>query len=170
MWRNDVAIPRRLAVLLIAFACCALPAFAVSPILWTLETFDDFEKGKPEGAAVAAAGELVLAPALRPLKVAAIEQSTEPYLWSQAVDSKGTLYVGGGNGGKIYRVPKGAQGSLYYETGDLAVHALAVDRSDVLYAATLPQGKIYKINGEAKGEVYYAPEDRYIWALAFSPK
>jgi len=38
---------------------------------------------------------------------------------------------------RLYRVPKGAQGSLYYETGDLAVHALAVDRSDVLYAATL---------------------------------
>ncbi len=146
------------------------PALAVAPILWTVETFDDFEKGKPDGAAVASGGELVLAPALRPLKVPAIEQASEPFLWSQAVDSKGTLFVGGGNGGKIYRVPKGAQGSLYYETGDLAVHALAIDRSDVLYAATSPQGKIYRITGEAKGEVYYQPEDRYIWALAIGPK
>ncbi len=164
----------RAAVLLLALApllsLYPAPAFAVSPILWTLETFEDFEKGKPDGAAVAADGELVLAPALRPLKIAALEQASEPFLWSQAVDGKGTLYVGGGNGGKIYRVPKGAQGSLYYETGDLAVHALAVDKNDVLYAATLPQGKIYRITGEAKGEIFYAPEDRYIWALAFSPK
>jgi len=165
-------VASRAALLLYTLLLFAFPAsaFAVSPILWTLETFDDFEKGKPEGAAVAAAGELVLAPALRPLKIPTMEQSAEPFLWSQAVDSKGTLYVGGGNGGKIYRVPKGAQGSLYYETGDLAVHALAVDKSDVLYAATLPQGKIYRITGEAKGEVFYAPEDRYLWALAFSPK
>jgi len=165
-------VASRAAVPLIALVLLAIPAatFAVSPVLWTLETFEDFEKGKPDGAAVAAGGELILAPALRPLKIAALEQTSEPFLWSQTVDGKGTLYIGGGNGGRIYRVPRGAAGSLYYETGDLAVHALAVDKSDVLYAATSPQGKIYRITGEAKGEVFYAPEDRYIWALAFSPK
>ena len=162
----------RSRALLVTLALLAFPAsvFAVAPILWTLETYEDFEKGKPDGAAVAPGGELVLAPALRPVKVSPLEQASEPFLWSQAVDAKGTLYVGGGNGGKIYRVPKGAAGSLYYETGDLAVHALAVDRNDVLYAATSPQGKIYRITGEAKGEIYYQPEDRYIWALALGPK
>jgi sugar lactone lactonase YvrE len=154
---------------LVLFAL-ARPALAVSPVLWTLETFDDFEKGKPDGAAVAATGELVLAPTLRPLKVPPLEQASEPFLWSQVVDGKGTLYAGGGNGGKIYRVPKGAAGSLYYETGDLAVHALAVDKSDVLFAGTSPNGKIYRITGEARGEVYYEPEDRYIWALLVGPK
>ncbi len=146
------------------------PLLAVTPILWTMETYEDFERGKPDGVAVAASGELVLAPGLRPLKLPPLEETPEPFLWSQAVDSKGTLYVGGGTGGRIYRIPRGAAGALYYETGDLAVHALAVDRSDVLYAATSPQGKVYRITGEAKGEVYYQPEDRYIWALAFGPK
>jgi WD40 repeat protein len=144
--------------------------FAVVPTLWTMETFEDFEKGKPDGIAVAAAGELTLAPALRPMKIPPLEETAEPFLWSQAVDAKGTLYVGAGTGGRIYRVPRGASGALYFETGDLAVHALAVDRSDVLYAATSPQGKIYRVTGEAKGEVYYQPEDRYVWSLAFSPK
>jgi hypothetical protein len=146
------------------------PASAVAPVLWTLETFEDFERGKPEGAAVAAGGDLMLAPALKPLKVPAIEEAAEPFLWSQTVDSKGTLYVGGGSGGKIYRIPRGAQGALYYETGELAVHALAIGPSDVLYAATSPQGKIYRITGEAKGEVYYQPEDRYTWALVVGRK
>jgi len=83
-------VASRPAFLLFALILAAFPAstFAVSPILWTLETFDDFEKGKPDGAAVAAGGELVLAPALRPLKIPAIEQASEPFLWSQAVDSK----------------------------------------------------------------------------------
>ena len=161
---------RKLLLAALALSVLPRPALAVSPVLWTLETYDDFEKGKPDGAAVAATGELVLAPALKPLKVPPLDQSSEPFLWSQAVDSKGTLYAGGGNGGKIYRVPKGAAGSLYYETGDLAVHALAVDRNDVLFAGTSPNGKIYRITGEAKGEVYYEPEDRYIWDLAVGPK
>ncbi len=146
------------------------PLLAVAPVLWTLETFDDFERGKADGVAVAAGGELVLAPALKALKISPLEETAEPFLWSQVVDGKGNLYVGGGNGGRIYRVPRGGVGSLYFETGDLAVHALAVDRSDVLYAATSPQGKIYRIAGEGKGEVYYQPEDRYTWALVVGPK
>jgi sugar lactone lactonase YvrE len=142
------------------------PAFAVSPVLWTMETFEDFEKGRPDGAAVAAAGELVLAPAVKPLRIPPLDGAPEPFFWSQVVDSKGNLYAGGGNGGRIYRVPRGGQGAVYFETGDLAVHALAVDRSDVLYAGTSPQGRIIRITGEGKGETWYQPDDRYIWALA----
>jgi hypothetical protein len=143
---------------------------AVTPIVWTVASFEEFERGKPDGVAVTADGTLQLAPALRSLKVPPLEESAEPFLWSQAVDSHGTLFVGGGSGGRIYRVPRGSAGALYYETGDLAVHSLVVDRSDVLYAATSPQGKIYRITAEAKGEVYYQPEDRYLWALAIGPK
>ena len=154
-----------------ALGCATVtPAPAVSPVLWTLESFEDFEPGRTDGAALTGGGELVLAPALRPLRVPPLEEASEPFLWSQAVDGKGTLYVGGGQGGRIYRVPRGSQGSVYFETGDLGVHALAVDRSDVLYAATIPQGKIYRITAEARGEVWYQPEDRYIWALAIGPK
>ncbi|HXH28766.1 MAG TPA: WD40 repeat domain-containing protein, partial [Candidatus Polarisedimenticolia bacterium] len=157
-------------LLIAALAALSGRALAVSPTLWTVETVDDFDKGRPEGVAISAAGDLTLAPELRALKVPAMEERSEPFLWSEAVDSKGTLYVGGGNGGRIYRIPRGGPGALYYETGDLAVHAMAVDRSDTLFAATSPQGKIYRITGEGKGEVYYQPEDRYIWALAISPK
>ncbi len=175
-WRRGTAV-RALAGGLIdaALVAAALmlpagPARAVSPVLWTTETYDDFDKGKPEGAAVAGTGELLLAPALRSVRVPPLDSSGDPFLWSAALDSKGTLYVGGGSGGRVYRVLKGAQGALYYETGDLAVYALAVDQADVLYAATGPQGKIVRITGEAKGEVYYQPEDRYIWDLVAGPK
>ena len=147
-----------------------LPALAVSPILWTVETFDDFEKGRPDGVAITAPGELSLAPRLQSLKVPPMDETAEPFLWSQAQDSKGNLYVGGGHGGRVYRVPKGGAGSVYFETGELAVHALVVDHSDVLYAATSPRGRIYRITGEAKGEVYYQPEDRYIWDMVITPK
>jgi sugar lactone lactonase YvrE len=145
-------------------------AFAVAPILWTMQTLDDFEQGKPDGISIDPRGDLALTPGLKLLNVPALDQTTEPFLWSQAVDSKGTLYVGGGRSGGIYRIPGGGTGSLYYETGDLAVHALAIDRGDVLYAGTSPEGRIYRITGEGKGEVYYQPEDRYIWSMVANDK
>ncbi|HYV86625.1 MAG TPA: hypothetical protein VFB49_11990 [Patescibacteria group bacterium] len=160
-----------------AAAAAALATFlgartapAVTPVLWTTETLDDFERGKPDGVSIGASGELTLSPALTALNVPALESSADPFLWSLALDSKGTLYAGGGKSGSVYRVPKSGAGSVWFETGDLAVHALTVDRGDVLYAGTMPQGKIYRITGEGKGEAYYQPEDRYIWALATGPK
>ena len=157
------------AALLLGLAV-AIPARAVGPVLWTVDTLEEFEKGRPDGVAIGGPGELTLAPALRSLNVPPLEQSSEPFLWSLAVDAKGTVYAGGGKNGAIYRVPKGTAGSVYYETGDLAIHALVLDRGDTLYAGTMPQGKILKITGEGKGEVYYQPEDRYIWALAAGAK
>jgi sugar lactone lactonase YvrE len=173
MWRNDVTPRRpasRLAAAAILVLLAAAPAAAVTPILWTVESLDEFEKGKPDGVAIGATGELTLSPGLVPLNVPALEQASEPFLWSLVLDSKGNLFAGGGRSGSIYRVPKGTAGSLYYETGDLAVHALAVDRNDVLYAGTMPQGKVVRVTAEGKGDVFFQPEDRYIWSLAAGPK
>jgi sugar lactone lactonase YvrE len=160
------------AALMLLLAWGALPrsASAVSPVMWTVETLDEFEQGKPDGIAVGAPGELTLSPALIGLNVPALEQSSEPFLWSVAVDSKGTVYAGGGRNGTVYRIPKGGTGAAYYETGELAVRALVLDKSDTLFAATLPEGRIVRITGEGKGETWYQPEDRYIWDLATGPK
>ena len=160
----------RRAAALLGLLAFAPPAHAVAPVLWTVETLDDFERGKPDGIALGAPGELTLSPALVGLNVPALEQASEPFLWSVAVDSKGTAYAGGGRNGTVYRVPKGGTGSAWFETGALAVHALVVDKSDVVYAATLPEGRVVRITGEGKGETWYQPEDRYIWDLALSPK
>ncbi len=162
--------PARLGVIGFVLLLGVSPVAAVTPVLWTVGSLDEFEKGKPDGVAVGAMGDLALAPGLRPVKLPPLEESAEPFLWSEVVDSRGTLYLGAGNGGAIYRVPAGAAGSVYFQTGDLAVHALALDKSDTLYAGSSPQGKIYRITGEAKGEVYFQPEDRYIWALQVGPK
>ncbi|MFQ5877171.1 MAG: hypothetical protein ACE5JH_05710 [Acidobacteriota bacterium] len=163
----DRCVPTLLALALLA---APSPSLAVTPAIWTIETFEEFEAGEPDGVAISADGDLVLAPELRPLPIAPFEHAPEPFLWSQAVDSKGSLYIGGGNGGRIYRIRRGAAGTLYYEGGNLAVHALAIGRNDVLYAATSPQGRVLRITGEAKGEVYYEPDDRYIWDLVVGPK
>ena len=161
---------RACAAALFWLLAAAAPVRATAPIQWTVETLDEFERGRPDGVALGGPGELSLSPALLGLNVPALEQSSEPFLWSVAVDSKGTVYAGGGRSGTVYRIPKGGAGSAWFESGDLAVHALVVDKSDVVYAATLPEGRIVRITGEGKGETWYQPEDRYIWDLALSPK
>lgn len=158
------------AAALVCLFAFAPSARAVAPVQWTVETLEEFERGKPDGIALGAPGELTLSPALLGLNVPALEQSSEPFLWSVAVDSKGTVYAGGGRNGSVYRIPKGGTGAAWYETGALAVHALVVDKNDVVFAATLPEGRIVRITGEGKGETWYQPEDRYIWDLALSPK
>jgi hypothetical protein len=98
--------------------------------------------------------------------VKALEEDAQPFLWSQAMDSKGNLYVGSGNDGKVFKIPRSGAAALFYSSGDVAVQALAVDSRDNLYVGTTPEGKVYRLSPEGKPEVWYEPDDRYIWALA----
>lgn len=161
---------RRTAATALVLALAFSPLGAVTPTLWTVESVDEFERGRPDGVSIGAAGELLLSPAVTALNVPALEQSSEPFLWSLVLDAKGTVYAGGGKNGAVYRAGRGAAGSVWYESGDLAVRALALDRAGVLYAGTMPQGRIVRITGEGKAETMYQPEDRYVWALAAGAK
>ncbi len=167
-WRD--AARSRTSLPLLAVLACLLAGvgslFAVSTVLWTQQRAADFERGKPDGVAVTSRGEILLTRALRELQVKALEESAQPFLWSQALDSKGNLFVGSGNEGRIFRIPKGGSGSLFYSSGDLAVQALALDSRDNLYAGTGPEGKVYRLLPDGKADVWFDPDERYIWALA----
>lgn len=169
MPRHDAARPRTPLPSLAILACLLAGAgslFAVSPVLWTQQGAADLEKGKPDGVAVTSRGGILLARAFKELPVKALEESAQPFLWSQATDSKGTLYVGSGDEGRVFKIPKGGAGSLFYTSEELAVQALAVDSRDNLYAGTSPEGKVYRLSPDGKADVWFDPEERYIWALA----
>ncbi|PYQ11858.1 MAG: hypothetical protein DMH00_07190 [Acidobacteria bacterium] len=166
-WRAAFFHRNRLALLpLLLFLAPGGSLLAVVPIVWTQQTSADFEKGRPDGVAVGSRGGLLLARAVKEIPVKELQENSQPFLWSQAVDSRGTLYVGSGNNGKVFKVTKGGQGSLFYATAELAVQALAVDPRDNLYVGTSPEGKIYRVSPDGKPEVWFDPDERYIWALA----
>ena len=168
MMPRSAAFPHRhrIALLLVLFVAAPGGLLASGPIVWTQQSPTDFERGKPEGIAVASRGGLLLARAVREIPIKELQADAQPFLWSQALDSKGALYIGSGNDGRIFKVSKSGQGSLFFSSGDLAVQALAVDGHDNLYAGTSPDGKVYRITPEGKAEVWFDPEERYIWALA----
>lgn len=152
--------PRRL-ILVLALAAPAAPLQAAQPQFWRIEGASDFLAGELEELSVDSAGRVRLAPASRLL-----DDPETPYVWCLARDSKGALYAGTGNDGRIYRFAEG-KGALLFDAPELEVHALAVGPDGRLYAGTSPEGKVYAIDAGGKAETFYDPPDKYIWALAF---
>ncbi len=87
------------------------------------------------------------------------------YIWALAFAKDGTLFVGAGNPGNIYRVDKTGKAETYYETGQSHVTALALDTSGNVLAGTEPNGILYRISAKDKAFVLYnanLPEIRSI--------
>ena len=148
---------------LCAIACAA--AFAGQTQIWTQGEYADFERGVINKLSMRSDGLLSLAPQSHELF-----DTSQPYLWTLARDSKGNLYTAGGTGAKLFRVPPGGQGKMIAEVDALEIHAVAVDSKDRVYFGTAPDGKVYRITGNAKPEVFYDPKAKYIWSLAFDSK
>lgn len=129
---------------------------------WTQGEYADYQKGIVKNLAIRSDGLVTLAP-----RNHEIYDTSLPYLWAVARDSKGNLYAGGGTSAKLFRIPPDGKGKLLAEFDGIAVQAIAIDSRDRVYAATSPDGKIYRITGNGKPEVFFDPKAKYIWAMAF---
>lgn len=125
----------------------------------------DFLKGDIENLAIDSDGRLMLGPATEQLY-----ETSAPFVWSIVADREGTVFVGTGNEGKVFRVDARGRGSLFFDAAELEAHALAVAPDGGLYVATSPDGKIYKVDRRGASTEFFDPADRYIWALAIDSK
>ena len=146
-----------------AIVCLAAASlFAGETHIWTTGEYADFQKGIAHDVSLRSDGLVTLAPRLHELY-----DTSMPYLWAVAQDSKGNVYAGGGTNAKLFRIPPDGKGKLLAEFETLAVQAVAVDSKDRVYAGTSPDGKVYRIGANGKSEVFFDPKAKYIWALAF---
>lgn len=139
-----------------------LPALAVIPQFWEIRTYDEFRSGELHGLSVTSDGELVLAP-----RFDMLFDTEEPLIFSAVTDSLGTVYLGTGHEGKVYRVERDGNGSVLLDLEELDVLALTVNEEDVLFVATSPDGKVYRVETDGTPEPFFDPEAKYIWALVF---
>jgi sugar lactone lactonase YvrE len=150
-------------------ACVVFSCSAVETRFWQHDDISDFEKGRLDHVSLRSDGRLFLAPEFRE-----VFDSSTPYLWTIASDSKGNLYTAGGGSGsgaaKLFEIDPSGKSRALAELEGLEIHALAVDRRDNIYAATDPDGKIYKVARGGKPVVFFDPKVKYIWALAFDSK
>jgi len=130
---------------------------------WELNGYQDFLRGRLSGLSLTRDGRLVAGP-----KLDTIFTSDQPQIWSVAQARDGSLYLGTGNRGRLYKIDPRGKSSLLWTADQPEIFAVAVDASGVVYAGTSPDGKIYRIEN-GKASEYFAPGARYIWALKFAP-
>ena len=90
-------------------------------------------------------GRLMLGPATE-----LVYETSAPFLWALTAGPDGSLFVGTGNEGKVFRVDPQGRGSLFFDAPELEVHALAPAPNGGLYVATSPDGRIYKVDRDGK--------------------
>ena len=132
---------------------------AASPQFKFFNTQAQLEKGETERISIDALGQLSLAP-----KVQELTHTQLPYLWCSTVDTKGNIYVGGGNPAVVLRINKAQKIDTFFVSQDLSVFSLTYAH-DRLYIATSPDGKIYEKSLKNEEQVIFEPETKYIWAV-----
>lgn len=146
-------------------AGAAVTLTASKPVFWQTATLNDFLRGEVENLSIDGHGRLVLGPATE-----MVAETTSPFLWAMVVAPDGSIYVGSGNEGKVFRIDAAGKIDTFFDTTELEVHALALGPDGSLYAATSPEGRIYKIDRSGNGTTFFDPEAKYIWSLALDPQ
>jgi WD40 repeat protein len=159
--KSRLAAAASLAVLLLA-AGTALHAERTR--YWREASFDDFERGTPNGVALRSDGKLLLAPRFDPLA-----DPNAAYLWALRADSKGDIYAAGGSSAKVVKYDPAGKATTVFTSSELSAQALAVDSHDNLLVGTSPDGKVYKVTPTGDKSVFFDPRMKYIWAIAVAP-
>ena len=156
-------LSRLLPVAFCLFAC-GVAVNAAGARFWEVGTLADFLKGDATSLSIDLHGRLLLGPSL-----AAVADTDAPVLWGAVVAPDGTVFVGSGNDGKVMKVTRAGKFSLFYDSTELEVHALAFAPGGGVYVGTSPDGRVYKVDASGNATPFFDPEDKYIWALASQP-
>jgi sugar lactone lactonase YvrE len=149
----------------VAIALAPASVRASSPRFFQASTQADFLKGDVDNLTIDSNGQLTLGPATE-----LVYETAAPFLWSMVAEPDGTLFIGAGNEGKVFRVDPQGRGSVFFDSSELEVHALALAPNGGLYVATSPDGRIYKVDRTGSSTIFFDAGDKYIWALAVDAK
>src|SRR5438034_9342984 len=147
----------RVAVLV---ALAALSLQASTPKFFQAATQTDFLKGDVENLSIDGHGQLTLGPATE-----LVYETAAPFLWAMVAQTDGTVFVGTGNEGKVFKIDPQGKGSLFFDSTELEAHALALAPNGGLYVGTSPDGRIYKVDRHGTATTFFNADDKYIWAL-----
>ena len=151
------------AAVLVALAALSLQAS--SPKFFQSATQADFLKGDVENLSIDSHGQLTLGPATE-----LVFETSAPFLWSMIAESDGSIFIGTGNEGKVFRIDPQGKGSLFFDSTELEAHALAPAPNGGIYVGTSPDGRIYKVDRNGTASTFFSSDDKYIWALAVDAK
>lgn len=141
---------------------CVSVANAAGTAVWEMGTYKDFVGGTFRNVSLTRDGRLMVGPELKTLFA-----SEQPLVWALARAADGSVYLGTGHRGRVYRVdPQGAS-TLLWTAPEPEVFALEAGPDGALYAGTSPDGKVYRIAPDGKAAEFFQPQSKYIWSLTF---
>lgn len=138
-------------------AVCTLSA---APGFWQAATQADFLRGEVDQLSVDEHGRLTLGPELTK-----VHDAAAPFVWTTVAGADGSWFLGTGNDGKVIRVDRNGTASVFYDSPEMEVHALAMGANGDVYVATSPDGRIYRVDSKGQATTFFDPEDKYIWSL-----
>ena len=136
-----------------------------TPGFWQVATQADFLRGDIEQLSIDEHGRLMLGPEVR-----RIYDPGVPFVWTMLPGPDEAMFLGTGNEGKVLRVDRNGSGSVFYDSSEMEVHALAAAPNGGLYVGTSPDGKVYKVDARGQATTFFDPDDKYIWALVVDSK
>lgn len=144
-------------------------ASAVGTRTFELDTLEELEGGDLTGVSVASNGTVRAG-----FNLGSTPITDATSVWSAAVQADGTVLVGTGSEGKVFRVTAG-QAKLLATTEQMAVSALAVAWNGDVIAGTFPDGKLFKLPKGAgdggKAELFAELEGaEHVWGLRYDDK
>jgi hypothetical protein len=139
--------------------------------LWSVERYDEMEKGNAEGVAIRSDGRLEAGPA-----TSLLDETGKSYAWALASDAAGNGYVGLGGtaagSAVVMKVSPEGKATQIFAGKELAVQAVRVAADGSVLAATSPDGKVYRTPAGGGGAaVVFDPstteeKPKYLWDLA----
>ncbi|HZI89635.1 MAG TPA: two-component regulator propeller domain-containing protein, partial [Candidatus Polarisedimenticolia bacterium] len=154
---------RTLAAALLAWMLLSAPqAMAVKTSLWTQDGADDFLTGDVTGVTVTSDGQVLLGASWDSVVTGLPDVSQ---IWCLARDSKGHVWFGTGDQGRIYRWAPGSKPQMVWETGASEIMSIAVDAQDNVYAGGSPGGIVYRVSARGDTTRYFETGEQSVWAL-----
>jgi hypothetical protein len=151
------------AILWAAALGVAATAGAVKTSTWSVGDVNEFFAGEEAiGITIDHEGNLSLGAAWDSLATG-IEGAS--YAWSIARDSKGRVYLGTGDEGRLYRWTPGGALTLMWDTDAAEITSLVVDPADNVYAGSSPGGVIFRVTAKGDTSRYYDTEQPAVWSL-----
>jgi hypothetical protein len=146
-----------------ALGGAALPAHAVKTSYWEIREVDDFFAGEEAvGVTIDSDGALSLGSSWDSL---ATKFEGASYVWAAARDSKGRVWLGTGDEGRLYRWAPGSGLTLVWDTDASEITSLAIDAADNVYAGSSPGGVIYRVSAKGDTTRHYETNEGSVWSL-----
>lgn len=152
-------------LLLLVFASAPLrPLEAVSTATFKVSTFEEMDKGEPQGAFVSSEGQIV------PGRGATRLKSTATMVFTSVRAADGTVYLGTGDQAQLLA----AKGDAVRSVADLKavlITSLAIGPGGSVLAATMPDAKVVRVDpATGKWTQLAKLPTSHIWALLYDKK